>query len=171
MSYQITEQEIDLTRAQEILDQYRGVRGALIPVLQKIQDAYGYLPRPVVELVARRLDVSPNQVFGVITFYAQFHLTPRGKHVLRACCGTACHVRGAKRVTDKIGELLGALPGETTPDGLFTYEQVACIGACGMAPVMMIDERTFGDLDPDKVTESIEKYKGSEAESVEQRAK
>jgi NADH-quinone oxidoreductase subunit E len=157
-SYQLTEEEIDLTRAQEILDEYAETRGPLIPVLQEIQDAYGYVPKPAVALIARRLGVSPHQVFGVITFYAQFHLTPRGKHVLRACCGTACHVRGAKRVTDKIRELLGVLPGETTPDGLFTYEQVACIGACGMAPVMMIDERTFGDLDPDKVTGNIEKY-------------
>lgn len=162
MSYQMTEERIDLTRAQEILDQYSGVKGPLIPVLQKIQDAYGYLPKQVVELIAQRLGVTPHQVFGVITFYAQFHLSPRGKHVLRACCGTACHVKGAKRITDKIEELLQVRPGETTEDRLFTYEQVACIGACGMAPIMMIGDRTFGNLDPEKVAKSLERYKESE---------
>ncbi len=159
MSYQAVEEKIDLTKAEEILDQYREIRGPLIPVLQKIQDAYGYLPRPVVELIAEHLGVTPHQVFGVITFYAQFHLEPRGKHILRVCCGTACHVKGAKQITDKVEEILEVHPSETTKDRLFTYEQVACIGACSMAPAMMIDDHTFGELDSGKVEKSINKYR------------
>lgn len=159
MPYQITEVKIDLTRAQEILDEYSEVKGPLIPVLQKVQDAYGYLPKPVVELIAQRLGKTPHQVFGVITFYVQFHLSPRGKHVLRACCGTACHVKGAKRITDKIEELLKVGRGETTNDKLFTYERVGCIGPCSMAPAMMIDGHVYGDLDPDKVEKIIREHK------------
>lgn len=162
MSYQAIGEKIDLTKAQEILDEYKGIRGPLIPVLQRIQDAYGYLPKLAVELAARRLGMTSHQVFGVLTFYAQFHLEPRGKHVLRVCCGTACHVKGAKRITDKVEEILKVAPGETTEDRIFTYEQVACIGACGMAPVMMIDDRTFGDLDPEKAEKSVSEY-GTEA--------
>jgi NADH-quinone oxidoreductase subunit E len=94
----------------------------------------------------------------VATFYARFHLNPRGKHIVRLCCGTACHVRGAKKVADKVKDVLKIGVGETTGDMKFTYEEVACIGACGLAPVMTIDEKTFGKLNPDKTRDIIEKF-------------
>jgi len=108
--------------------------------------------------VARFVRVPESKVFGVATFYARFHLNPRGEHIVRLCCGTACHVRGAMKVSDKVKDTLGVGVGETTEDKKFTYEEVACIGACGLAPVMTIGEKTFGKLDPDKAKGIIEKY-------------
>ena len=128
------EKEIDLAAANEILDHYIDMPGALMPVLQAIQEHYGYIPEPTVHLTAERLNVYSSQIFGVLTFYAQFHLEPRGKYIVRICKGTACHVRGANRIGDTLKERVGIGHAETTPDLKFTAEYVACIGACGMAP-------------------------------------
>ena len=153
----------------DILDRYQGRAGAVIPVLQETQDAYGYLPRAAVELIARRLRRPAAQVYGVATFYAQFHLKPRGKHIIRACLGTACHVRGAERLLDHLAEELGVQPGETTPDLLFTLERVACLGACGLAPTMMVDDETYGRLTPKTAAEVIAKYRRqSKAEAADE---
>ena len=153
------EQEIDLAAANQILDKYETMQGALMPVLQAIQDAYGFIPEPCVHLAAERLNVYPSQIFGVLTFYAQFHLAPRGKYIVRVCMGTACHVKGAGRIGDTLKERLGIGHAETTEDLKFTAEYVACIGACGMAPVIMVNDDTYGSMTVQKMDEVIAKYK------------
>jgi len=155
----VQEQEIDLTAANEVIDKYVDMHGALMPVLQGIQEAYGYVPEPCVHLAAERLNVYASQIYGVLTFYAQFHLEPRGKYIVRVCMGTACHVKGAGRIGDTLKDRLGIGHAETTEDLKFTAEYVACIGACGMAPVIMVNDDTFGSMSVQKMDEVIEKYK------------
>ncbi len=123
----------------------------LIFVLQQAQNIYGYLPEAVLLRISEALDVSQAKIYGVVTFYSQFHLKPRGRNIIRACQGTACHVRGVSRIVGKIKEELGINIGETTEDLRFTFESVACIGACGLAPVIMINSDTHGRLTADKV--------------------
>jgi len=142
----------------EILKKYQGVKGALIPVLQETQNAYGYLPKEVMQNMAEKMDIPISQIYGVVTFYAQFHLKPRGKNIIRVCQGTACHVRGAKAILQKIEDELKIQAGATTPDLLFTLETVACIGACGLAPVLMINDNTYGRLTPESISEILAKY-------------
>ncbi len=153
------EQEVDLTAANEVIDKYLDMHGNLMPVLQGIQEAYGYVPEETVFLAAERLNVYPSQIYGVLTFYAQFHLKPRGKYIMRVCMGTACHVKGAGRIGDTIKDRLGVAHAETTPDLKFTAEYVACIGACGMAPVIMVNDATYGSMTVQKMDEVIAKYK------------
>lgn len=148
----------DYDRVEALLQEFLDKKGVIVPILQKIQAEFGYLPRPAMEYVAKRLRIPVSKVFGVATFYAQFHLHPRGKNIIRVCRGTACHVRGVSKVAEKMQELLGVGVGETTDDLKFTYEEVACIGACGLAPVMMINDQTYGKLTPDKVKDIIDQY-------------
>ena len=143
----------------EILSEYKdNPKGALIPVLQKAQGVYGYLPKPVLETIARELRLTTAEVFGVVTFYAQFHLNPRGKHIIRVCQGTACHVRGGAKILEAGSEHLKVKPGETTRDLEFTLETVACLGACGLAPVMMVDDNTHGRLNPLDIPGILDSY-------------
>ena len=143
----------------EIMTDYEKSEKNLIPVLQDAQKEYGYLPEDVLKEIACNLDLSLSQVYGVVTFYGQFHLEPRGKNIIRVCQGTACHVRGAGPVLEKIEDELDIASGETTDDLEFTLETVACIGACGLAPVIMINDDTHGRLTPEKVPEILEQYK------------
>lgn len=142
----------------EILEKYKGMDGALIPVLQESQNVHGYLSKEVIEYISAKMNIPSSQIYGVVTFYAQFHLNPRGKNVIRVCQGTACHVRGAKAILKAVEEHLGVSAGETTPDLSFTLETVACIGACGLAPVMMVNEDTHGRLTPESIPEILSKY-------------
>jgi NADH-quinone oxidoreductase subunit E len=155
---QETVEEIDLTAANEVLDKFQDMHGALMPVLQEIQERYGYIPEETVHLTAERLNVYASQIFGVLTFYAQFHLKPRGKYIIRVCMGTACHVKGATRIGETLQDRLGISHAETTADLKFTAEYVACIGACGMAPVIMVNEGTYGSMTVQKMDEVIKKY-------------
>lgn len=155
---QVQEEEIDLTAANEVIDKYQDMHGALMPVLQAIQEAYGYIPEETVHLTAERLNVYASQIYGVLTFYAQFHMKPRGKYIIRVCMGTACHVKGAGRIGDTVKGRLGIAHAETTEDLLFTAEYVACIGACGMAPVIMVNDATYGSITVQKTDEVIKKY-------------
>ncbi|MFH1287334.1 MAG: NADH-quinone oxidoreductase subunit NuoE [bacterium] len=148
----------DVTKALEIIEQYKGKRGALIPVLQKIQEAYGYLPESLLDLIAEGLNVYLSDVYGVVTFYSQFYLTPRGKNIIKICRGTACHVKGSDRIMEKILEKLEIKAGETTKDGGFTVEEVACLGACGMAPVLVVNKETFGEVVPARALEIVENH-------------
>ena len=151
--------EFDLAPLMEILSEYKdNPKGALIPVLQKAQGVYGYLPKPVLETIARELRLTTAEVFGVVTFYAQFHLNPRGKHIIRVCQGTACHVRGGAKILEAVSEHLKVKPGETTRDLEFTLETVACLGACGRAPVMMVDDNTHGRLNPLDIPGILDSY-------------
>lgn len=142
----------------EILAKYVGNKGALIPVLQETQNAYGYLSREVLTYISEKIQIPLSQIYGVVTFYSQFHLNPRGRNIIRVCQGTACHVRGAKKILEAIEKELGIKAGETTKDLNFTLETVACIGACGLAPVLMINDDTHGRLTPDTVKGLIAKY-------------
>jgi NADH-quinone oxidoreductase subunit E len=149
-----TEEQIDLAPVQKIIDSLAETKGMLIPVLQDVQKVYGYVPEEAADMVADQMGLYRSQVYGVLTFYTQFHLTPRGRHIFRACSGTACHVRGGKSVISKIEHMLGIGHGETSEDMFASFEKVACLGACGLAPVIMIDNDAHGTLDPVK-TERI----------------
>ncbi len=130
----------------------------LIPLLQQIQSRYGYLPREVVSEMSRRTKIPISQVYGVATFYEQFHLQPHGRHTIKCCRGTACHVKGAPEITEAITRATGISPGETSDDMKFTFETVACLGTCFLAPVIMIDDDYFGHLTVNKVEEIITNY-------------
>lgn len=147
-----------MAQLEEILSHYQDVKGALIPVLQQAQNAYGYLSKEVIEYIGDKLNIPVSQIYGVVTFYSQFHLNPRGKNIIRVCQGTACHVRGAKAVLQAVEDHLKISAGATTPDLKFTIETVACIGACGLAPVMMINDDTHGRLTPEIIPEILSKY-------------
>jgi NADH-quinone oxidoreductase subunit E len=151
-------EEIDLAQANHVIDKYLTLHGNLMPVLQGIQDAYGYVPKPTIALVAERLNVYPSQIFGVLTFYAQFHLKPRGKFIIRVCVGTACHVQGATRIVETFFDKLHIGHAETSADLRYTFEKVACLGACGMAPLAMVNDATFGSMTVQKVEAIITDY-------------
>ncbi|OQY49570.1 MAG: NADH-quinone oxidoreductase subunit E [Desulfobacteraceae bacterium 4572_87] len=156
---------VDLSPTQTLIEKYSQKKGALIPLLQDIQAAYGYVPDEAVQVVARELSIFPVEIYGVLTFYTQFHLTPRGKHTIRVCQGTACHVMGAKGLFDYLLNKLKVEEGETTEDGLFTVERVACLGCCGMAPAIMIDEDFYGRCTIQNVEGTWEKYRSENAGS------
>lgn len=148
----------EFAQLDELLARYQGMKGALIPVLQEAQNTYGYLSRPVIERIAEKMEIPVSQIYGVVTFYSQFHLNPRGKNIIRVCQGTACHVRGAKAILKAIEDNLKVEAGGTTPDLKFTLETVACIGACGLAPVLMVNDDTHGRLTPEVIPEILAKY-------------
>lgn len=127
---------------------YDGAAGELIPLLQSAQEHFGYIPRRAIKYISEVTNIPESTIFGVITFYSQFRLQPMGKHVIRICVGTACHVSGAKSIVESIQDELGIEVGDTTEDGIFTLFTVACIGCCSLAPVVMIDDDTHGRLTP-----------------------
>jgi len=153
---------IDTSKVEKVLEKYKDTRGALIPILQAAQVGYGYLPEPIIDFIAERLKISTSEIIGVATFYAQFHLKPRGQHIIKVCCGTACHVKNAKSLSVKVHEKLKINVNETSKDKLFTFEEVSCLGACGIAPVVVIDEDVHGELSPDKLGGILDKYKKPE---------
>ena len=130
----------------------------LIPILQKIQESYGYLPPSVLTVVSDRTGIAASRIYGVATFYEQFHLEPHGRHTIRCCRGTACHVRGGPDIVDAIRRATGAEPGGTTEDLRFTFETVACLGTCFLAPVMMVNNDYYGNLTSGKIEEILNKY-------------
>jgi NADH-quinone oxidoreductase subunit E len=148
----------DLSKMDPILEKFRGQEGALIPVLQEAQGIYGYLPEEVLARISRELKIPLSRVYGVVTFYAQFYLTPRGRHTVRVCRGTACHVRGGKNVLKAVQQFLGIEESETTADFKFTFETVACLGACALSPVLLVDKTYYGKLTPPKVEKVLKQY-------------
>ena len=153
------EQEAQLL---EVIAKYKGVEGALMPVLQKAQDIYGYLPIEVQKIIATRMGVSLEEVFGVSSFYSQFVLNPKGETAIAVCMGTACYVKGSGDILDKITEILGLPAGSTTPDGKYSLEATRCIGACGLAPVFTVNEEVYGKATPEMMKKVIEEYKNKE---------
>jgi NADH-quinone oxidoreductase subunit E len=137
---------------------YAGTRGALIPILQGVQAEIGYVPPEVMERIGERAGVPASRVFGVASFYSQFRLEPVGRHIIRVCHGTACHVQGALGITEAILDELDVEEGGTTADGKFTVAPVACLGCCSLAPVIMIGEDTFGRLTPDEARRIVREY-------------
>jgi len=143
---------------EKILTDWTGEQSQLIPFLQRLQEAYGYLPEDVITKLSERTGIYESKIMGVITFYAQFRLEPVGKHIVKICFGTACHVIGAENIADAICRELGIELGGTTEDLNFTVESVACIGCCSLAPVIMIDEETHGRLTPDTARSVIRDF-------------
>ena len=149
----------DLSRLDTVLQKYRGQEGVLIPILQDAQALYGYLSEEVLVYISKGLKIPLSRIYGVVTFYAQFYLTPRGRHTVRVCRGTACHVRGGKNVLKATRQFLGVGENETTPDFKFTFETVACLGACALSPVLLVDKNYYGKLTPAKVEKVLKQYK------------
>ncbi len=149
----------------EVIERHGKNQAALIPILQEVQDVYRYLPEEILTYVATALNLSPATVYGVATFYAQFSLEPKGKYVIKVCDGTACHVRGSNPVKDEIRKRVG-LKGEkqTTSDLRFTVETVSCLGACGLAPVVMINDKIYGQMTPDAINIIIDQILAGEGE-------
>ena len=141
---------------QEVLSRYSGAPGELIPILQDVQAAFGYIPREAMTATAGFLRIPESRVYGVVTFYAQFYLTRQGKHKIKVCQGTACHVRGGARVMGAIKKKLGIQPGQTTDDYMFSLERVACFGSCALAPVMVVDAKVYGRMTPQKAEKLLE---------------
>ncbi|HEY80159.1 MAG TPA: NAD(P)H-dependent oxidoreductase subunit E [Anaerolineae bacterium] len=146
---------IDLSPMEEIFEAFQGQQGALIPILQKTQAIYGWLPPQSLELIAHRLNLSTSKVYGVATFYAQFYLKPRGRHVLKLCDGTACHVKGTPILATAVEEEYHIRVGETTEDGELTVEIVYCIGSCALAPVAILDDEVMGRVKQDKLIRTL----------------
>ncbi len=152
----------DFTLIADVLAEYGSSPTNLITILQKAQDIYGYLPKDVMYHIAEKIGVTPAEIVGVATFYSQFRLTPIGKYLIMSCQGTACHVNGSERVSAAISEYLGIGNGETTDDGLFTLENVACLGCCSLAPVIMINGEAYGNLTPDSAVAVLKEIKAKE---------
>jgi len=149
------EQEDELKK---VIAELRGTKGALIPIMQKAQDIYGYLPIEVQTLISSELDIPLEEVYGIATFYAMFALQPKGRNRISVCLGTACYVKGSGKIFEKLEEILGIGNGECTADGKFSLDMCRCVGACGLAPVFMINDEVYGRLTVDKVAGILEKY-------------
>lgn len=152
MEKEIKSFKVDLIRKRKDI-------GALIPLLQSAQESYGYIPRKVIYYISELVNIPAAEIYGVITFYSQFRLKPLGKNVIKICEGTACHVNGGKDIVRALQNELGVAVGETTDDGLFTLQSVACIGCCSLAPVIMINEDTYGNLTPKSTKKIIQQIK------------
>ena len=142
-----------------VIAEHKGEQGALMPVLQSAQNIFGYVPEEVQRFIAEGLGVTLSEVYGVATFYSQFSLEPNGEHVIGVCLGTACYVKGSQKVLDSLAEELDVEVGKTTKDGKFTLNATRCLGACGLAPVMMIGDEVYGRLVPDDIPDILAKYR------------
>ena len=149
---------IDESKLEQILAKYEGQEGALISVLQEVQGEFGYVPKEAIEQIADALKLFPSQVYGVVTFYAQFYLTPRGRNTIKVCEGTACHVQGAPAVLSELKTKLGVAAGETTDDLKFNLESVRCLGTCFLAPVVMVNQDYYGKLKPRDIEDILKNY-------------
>ena len=155
-------ESVDLSLIKDVLDKYADVKGSLISILQKTQEIYGYIPVDAVYHISERTGLTPAKIMSVATFYAQFRFTAVGKYLIMICKGTACYVNGAYRIADAVMEELGIGDNETTADGLFSLSLVSCLGCCSLAPVMMINEDTYGSLTPEKVVKILRDIKAKE---------
>ena len=162
-NWTISDPEIVLDKLEPCLEKYASVEGSLVTILQQAQELYGYLPVDLLAYIAHRTGVKPAKVLGVVTFYTQFRTKPVGKHLILLCQGTACHVNGSEAIEDAIREYLGAEEGEIARDGLFTYNNVACLGCCSLSPVMMIGDKAYGTLTKEKAVKILKEIEAGEA--------
>jgi NADH-quinone oxidoreductase subunit E len=146
---------VDLSRLSRVLEQFKGQPGALIPILQRTQDIYGYLPKEAIAFISKQTRIPLSRIHGVATFYAQFHLTRRGRNLVRVCDGTACHVRGAGRNLETLEHAIGIAPGETTPDYKLTLEVVYCLGSCGISPVALVNDKVLARLNAETLIQRV----------------
>jgi NADH-quinone oxidoreductase subunit E len=151
-----------LSRVKDILKKHPAGRGSLIPVLQDIQEDSGYLSEEAVEELALLMDISANEIYGVATFYTQFRFNPPGRHTIQSCQGTACHVRGGQQILKELEQRLGITAGQTTSDGQFDLQRVACIGCCALAPVVTVDGKVFAQVTAKKIPSVLSKYDDKE---------
>jgi len=142
----------------EVIAKYKGMKGALMPIMQEAQEIYGYLPYQVQKIISDETGIPIEKIYGVATFYAQFSMSPKGKYVVAMCLGTACYVKGAGAILEEIEKVLGIEDGGCTPDGKFSLEVCRCVGACGLAPVMIVDGDVYGKMTPDRVAGILAKY-------------
>ena len=161
----MSEMESKYAELRQMIEAHKDWPGALMPVLQGAQEIFGCVPEDVQKIIAEGLGVTLADVYGVATFYSQFSLQPKGEYVISVCLGTACYVKGSQSVLDKLTELLGIPVGATTKDGKFTLQATRCLGACGLAPVMTVNDEVYGRLTPDQVPAILEKYRGKSAEA------
>ena len=163
MGCSCSHQSVDLTLLEDTLNEYAEVKGSLITILQKTQEIYGYLSLDAINYISECTGIKPAKIYGVATFYAQFRLQPIGKYLIMLCKGTACHVNGADMIEEAICEHLDIQDGETTEDGIFTLNNVACLGCCSLAPVMMVKsaegDETYGNLTKDRVKEVLDEIR------------
>ncbi|MEZ4998267.1 MAG: NADH-quinone oxidoreductase subunit NuoE [Bacteroidales bacterium] len=157
-SIKIELRQEDLDKIHEICDSFDNEPLELINVLHRTQEHFGYLPAEVQEAIAAKLNISTAQVYGVVTFYSFFTMTPKGKHPISICMGTACYVRGAEKVLDEFRKELSIQVGQTTADGKFSLSSLRCVGACGLAPVVLVGEKTYGRVAPDDVKAILKEY-------------
>lgn len=150
------EPPLDLELLDRVLDEFKDQQGAVIPILQRTQDVFGYLPREALRHISRKMLIPLNRLYGVATFYTQFHLKRRGKHLIRVCDGTACHVRGSDKNIEALQHALGIAPGETSPDYKYTFEIVYCLGSCGLSPVALVNDKVLGRLAPDNLVQKVQ---------------
>jgi len=155
----VRQDDVDLSLLDPLLQKYKGQKGNMIPLLQGTQDIFGYIPRVAFEKISLETGLPLSDMFGVATFYAQFRLSPVGKHIVKVCHGTACHVQNANAITEALQDSMKVKDGETTEDRLFTLESVACLGCCSLAPVMMIGDETYGKLTGDKAVKIVKNMK------------
>jgi len=156
----------DISELEPVIEHYNGTKGNLITILQKAQSIYGYLPKPILKFISQTTGVKPSKIYGVATFYTQFRLKPVGENLIMLCQGTACHVNGSAKIERAIVDELGIHDGETTSDNLFTFNNVACLGCCSLAPVMMIGTETYANLTPDKTKEILREIRDSKVQEV-----
>lgn len=145
-------------KLEKIAKKYKNVEGGIISALHEVQDTYGYISSTAQKYLSKELNVPMSEIYGIITFYSRFSLVPKGKYNIQVCMGTACYVKGSEKVLNRFKEKLGIEEGKTTSDGKFSIESVRCIGACGLAPAIVINEEVYGKMDEKKVDELIEKY-------------
>ncbi|MDA3780809.1 MAG: NADH-quinone oxidoreductase subunit NuoE [Bacteroidales bacterium] len=160
------QQEVDLDLIDPIIEKYKNIKGSLIPILQGTQEIFGYLPESSFYKISKETGLNLNELFGVATFYTQFRLNPAGKHIIKVCHGTACHVQNADSISDALEDFLKIKDGQTTDDNMFTIESVACLGCCSLAPVIMVGDRTYGKLDGKKAIKIIRDIKKQENTQV-----
>ncbi|MDR2867423.1 MAG: NAD(P)H-dependent oxidoreductase subunit E [Acholeplasmatales bacterium] len=149
-------------KIEKICMRYQGEKTPLMMILSDIQKEYGYIPLEVQEIVSEHTNLPVAEIYGVVTFYSFFSLTPKGKYIIGVCLGTACYVKGSQNVIDKFSEILGIMPGETTQDGLFTLDALRCIGACGIAPAVSINGKVYPKVSLDSVNKIVSEYRGKE---------
>lgn len=167
MKANFIDEDVDLTRIDDVLTKYKDIDGSLISILQHTQEEYGYLPLSALDYIAQVTGIKSAKIYGVATFYTQFRLNPIGENLIMLCQGTACHVNGSLAVEEAIKEELGIDEGETTEDNLFTLNNVACLGCCSLSPVMMIGEETYGYLTPEKTKTILRDIKKKSLEARE----
>jgi len=155
-------EELSFTVIDAITHKHNVQPGAVIPVLQEIQDTYGYVPPVAIQRIAENMGVPASEIFGIVTFYAQFRLEPLGKNLIKVCHGTACHLNGAERIAEALAQVVGAKEGETSPDNQFTVERVACLGCCSLAPCIMVNSETHGRLTPEAIRKVVDQVQERE---------